>query len=57
VLRKQEVSNNEVCVGIVLFLFVILSQKDKAMCSYRLSGFPRDNNILRKPFIEDITIR
>ena len=55
--RRQEVSIDEVCVGIVLFLFVILSQKGKVMCAYCYSGMPRDNNTLRKPFIEDITIR
>jgi hypothetical protein len=57
VLCRQEVSNDEVCIGIVLFLFVILSEKGKVMCTYSWSGMPRDNNILRKPFIKDITTR
>jgi hypothetical protein len=55
--RRKEVSNDEVCVGIILFLFVILSQKGKVMRAYHCSGMPRDNNTLRKPFIEDITIK
>jgi hypothetical protein len=52
------VGGNEVPVMSVLDLCIILSQKDKVMCTYRLAGMPRDNKILRKPFkMEDIIIR
>jgi hypothetical protein len=57
VLRRQEVGNDEVHVGTVLFLCVILSQKNKVMCTHYMLGMPRDKKILREPFIEGITIR
>jgi hypothetical protein len=57
VLLRQEVDGDEVPIVSVLELCIILSQKDKVMYTNRLVGMPRDNNILRKPFMEDITIR
>lgn len=57
VLFKQEVDGDEVPIVSVLELCIILSQKGKAMYTNLLVGMPKNNNILRKPFMEDITIR